>query len=236
MAASVTRLPNGVSTNTPDQNLANWGLPDPTRYHTWFDDFDDYLAANWVRTATGTGTTVVNTGADGGLLLTTNSAADNDAVFYQWSENAAAGTAETFKFIAGKKLWFKSRLKVSDVTESDFVMGLQITDTTPLAVSDGVFFRKDDGDTNLNFVVTKGSTATTTVITGQLANDTFITLGFYYNGVDKISIFINDAAVSSSVITNLPDTEELTLSFGVQNGEAVAKTMSVDYILVSKER
>jgi hypothetical protein len=234
--ANVTRFPNGISTNTTAQALAIWGLPDPTRYHTWFDDFDDYLAANWVRTVTGTGTTVVNTGADNGLLLTTNSAADNDAVFYQWSENAAAGAAETWKFIAGKKLWFKSRLKVSDVTESDFVMGLQITDTTPLAVSDGVFFRKDDGDTNLNFVVSKASTATTTVITGQLANDTFITLGFYYNGVDKISIFINDVAVSSSAITNLPDTEELTLSFGVQNGEAVAKTMSVDYILVSKER
>jgi hypothetical protein len=36
--------------------------------------------------------------------------------------------------------------------------------------------------------------------------------------------------------TNLCDDEELTISFGIQNGEAVAKTMSIDYIFVSKER
>jgi len=236
MAANVTRFPNGISTAGTGETLSNFGLPDPTTYHTWFDDFDDYLAANWVRTVTGTGTTVVNTGADNGLLLTTNSAADDDAVFYQWSENAAAGAAETWKFIAGKKLWFKTKLKVSDATQSDFVIGLQITDTTPLAVSDGVYFRKDDGDADLDFVVVKGSTATTQTAITTVVSDTFITLGFYYNGVDKISIFKDDVAIASSVITNLPDTEELTISFGVQNGEAVAKTMSVDYILVSKER
>jgi hypothetical protein len=233
---NVTRLPNGVSTNTPDQTLANFGMPDPTEFHVYFDDFDDYLAANWVRTATGTGTTVVNTQADGGLLLTTNSAANNDAVFYQWSENAAAGTAETWQFVAGKKLWFKTRLKVSDVNLSAFVIGLQVTDTTPLAVSDGVYFLKSSGSTDLTFTVIASSAGTTTTISNQLANNTFVTLGYYYNGVDKVSIFINDAAVASSVTTNLPTTPTLTISHGVQNGEAVAKTMSVDYIFVAKER
>lgn len=36
--------------------------------------------------------------------------------------------------------------------------------------------------------------------------------------------------------TNLPDDEELTVSFGIQNGAAAAKTMSVDYIMAVKER
>jgi hypothetical protein len=242
-ADSITRFPDGVTNAREETTLGAMGFPDPTRYHTWFNDFDDYLAAEWVRTVTGTGTTVVNTGADGGILLTTNSAADDDAVFYQLSENAAAGACETFKFIVGKKLWFKARLAISDATQSDFVMGLQVTDTTPLAVTDGVYFRKDDGDAFLDFVVIKGSVATTATVIATMANATFITMGFYYDGgsvgatgTGNIYYYVNDVLTGRSAVTNVPDTEELTISFGIQNGEAVAKTQSVDYIFVSKER
>jgi hypothetical protein len=38
------------------------------------------------------------------------------------------------------------------------------------------------------------------------------------------------------VSTNAPDDEELTVSFGIQNGAAAAKTLTVDYIGASKER
>lgn len=229
------RFPGGVTNAARNSTLWSFGGPDPTKYHMWFNDFDDYLAAEWVRTATGAGTTVVNTGSDGGILLTTNAAADDDAVFYQMSENAAAGTAETFKFVSGKKLWFKSRWMVSDATQSDVVMGLQITDTTPLDVTDGVFFLKLDGSTTLNLLVEKDNVATTTAA-ATIASATMITTGFYFNGKDAIEVYINDAKVGTSAITTLPDDEELTISFGVQNGEAVAKTMSVDYIFVAKER
>jgi hypothetical protein len=40
---------------------------------------------------------------------------------------------------------------------------------------------------------------------------------------------------ATSVLTNLPDDEELTVSFGIQNGAAAAKTLSVDYIRVEAE-
>ena len=39
-----------------------------------------------------------------------------------------------------------------------------------------------------------------------------------------------------SVATNLPNDEDLTISFGIQNGEAVAKTMTIDYITMMVER
>ena len=41
--------------------------------------------------------------------------------------------------------------------------------------------------------------------------------------------------LSATLATYLPDTE-LTISFGVQNGEAVAKTMTIDYIFAARER
>ena len=36
--------------------------------------------------------------------------------------------------------------------------------------------------------------------------------------------------------TNAPGDEDLTISFGIQNGEAAAKTLTIDFILVAVER
>jgi hypothetical protein len=200
--------------------------------HVFFDDFDKFAAADWTVTTVEAGAgsaTEALANEDGGVLLITNDSADNDSDFFQ-------KVGESFKFEAGHRLWFGARIKVSDATESDWVMGLQITDTTPLAVSDGVFFRKDDGDAAIDFVVTKDSAATTSTAVGQCADATWVVLGFVYDGVGKITPYINGAAKAPVAVTNLPNDEELTISFGIQNGAAAAKTMSVDYVYAAKER
>lgn len=231
--AGPTRFPGGGVTNaTPSGTFGNFGAMDPTKYHVYFNDFDTYVAADWTITTTEAGAgdaTEALTNADGGVLLITNDAADDDADFFQ-------KVGESFKFTSGKQLWFVARFKVSDATQSDFVMGLQITDTTPLAVTDGVYFRKDDGDANLDFVVIKDSTATTATAATTISNDTYVKVGFYYDGVSSIEYFVDDVKLGTSVTTNLPDDEELTISFGIQNGAAAAKTMSLDYIGAMKER
>jgi hypothetical protein len=103
-------------------------------------------------------------------------------------------------------------------------------------VTDGVFFIKADGAATVNLLVEKNGTATTTSSVATMADDTFVTLGFFYDGVSTIYYFVNGALGGSSVTTNLPDDEDMTISFAIQNGEAVAKTMTVDYINVCKER
>lgn len=233
------RYPGGVTTVEKTDPLSMFGLPDPTKWHVWFDDFDDFEAAQWIITTTEAGAgsaTEAISNADGGVLLITNDAADNDADFFQWSGTDASTATETFKFVSGKKLFFKMRFQVSDATQSDFIMGLQITDTTPIAVTDGVYFRKDDGDADLDFVVIKDSTATTATAFSTVTAATWTELAFYYDGKSAIEYFKDGNKLGTSVTTNLPDDEELTISFGIQNGEAVAKTMSVDYIFVAKER
>jgi len=231
-----TRFPNGVTNASQRGALRMYGDMDPTKYYTWFDDFDNFEADQWVITRVGTTPTETCVSAENGRLLLTMAATDDSSDSLQWSGDDNAAVNETFRFTAGKELWFKSRFQVSDITQSDFIMGIQITDTTPLAVSDGVYFRKDDGDSDLDFVVIKDSTATTTTFSGVLAAATDIDLGYYYNGVDKIEIYINNVLRGSSVVTNIPNDEELAISFHMQNGEAVAKTMSIDYIFASKER
>jgi hypothetical protein len=224
-----TRFPNGVTNVGEDSLFAAMGQLAATKFHTYFEDFDYYTAANWTVTETQAGATQALADGDGGLLLLTNSAADDDLVALQ-------KVGESFRFEAGKKLFFEARFKVSDATQSDVVMGLQITDATPLDVSDGVFFIKADGSTSVSLLVEKNGTATTTASVATMANDTFVRLGFYYDGVSQIQYFVNGVLGGASVTTNLVDDEDLTVSFAIQNGEAVAKTMTVDYVFVAKER
>jgi hypothetical protein len=213
LGTASTNFPNGVS-NVPETSpLGTYMAPDPTLAQVWFNDFNNYTAAEW---------TVTESNASA-----TQSIDDHlDAI--QW-------TSEVFKFETGKRLWGKARFKVSDATQSDLVVGLQITDTTPLAVSDGVFFRKNDGSTTLSLVVVKDSTETVTTVT-TMANDTYVVVGFAYDGVSKITAFVGDSAAASSVTTNMPDDEELAPSFAVQNGEGAVKTLSIDYAFFAKER
>lgn len=234
---STTRFPNGVTNNKPSDPLGMLGMPDPTKFHTFFDDFDKYTAGDWVITTTEAGAgsaTEALSSADGGALLLTNAAGDNDLDFLQWA-GGSGSVYESFLFETGKKLFFKAKFQISDATQSDCVMGLQITDTTPLAVTDGVYFVKADASTTINLVVIKDGTSTTTAAS-TMADATDIELAFYYDGKSEVKVFADGSHVGSSAVTNLPDDEELTISFGIQNGEAVAKTMTVDYIFVAKER
>ena len=230
--ATPTRFTGGVGTATKSSNTGFYGMPDPTKWIPYFNDFHTYVAGDWTITTTEAGSGNASealTNVQGGCLLITNDDADNDADFF----NSAV---ESFKFASGKKTFFKSRLKVSDATQSDFVMGLQITDTTPLAVSDGVYFMKDDGDASLDFHVEKNGSDTTASAIATVADDTFLIVGFYYDGKSAIEYYVDDVKLGTSVTTNLPDDEELAISFGIQNGAAAAKTMTVDYIFASQER
>ena len=207
--------------------------PHHQKYHYYFNDFDTYLASDWTITTTEDGTgsaTEALADGDGGLLLVTNAAGDNDHDFFQLKK-------EGYKYEAGKQLAFNIRFKTNDATQSDIVAGLQLTDTTPLDVTDGIFFLKADGAATISFIVEKDSTQSTLTLPNSLADDTFMTLGFVYDPKDqKFHVFQNNVLAGTVVSTNAPDNEELALSFGIQNGAAAAKTLTVDYIGASKER
>ncbi len=172
--------------------------------------------------------------AVGGVLKITNDDADNDSDQFQ-------KIGEAFKLAAGKPLYFEARLKVSDVTQSDVLVGLCITDTAMIAgISDGVYFRSDDGDANLDFVTGKNTTETAADTGVDLSDDTWIVAGFYFDGAGRVTPFVGtnpgDLTAYTAHTANIPDDEELTPSFAIQNGEAAATTMYVDYIRVIQKR
>lgn len=223
-----THFKNGLTTASPTEPFGEFILPDMTKAHVFMEDFDYYNAADWTVTEVGVAVQVLDN-IDGGNLLLTNAGADDNSNFLQ-------KVGESFLFQTGKKLWFDCLIEVNDAIQSDVVIGLQITDTSPLSVTDGVYFIKADGAATFDFVVVKGGTSTITSAVSTLSSATFKRLSFFYNGIDKITIFDNGVAVAASVTTNLPDDETLTISFGIQNGEAAIKLMSVDYIMAAKER
>ena len=228
-----THFTSGVTNVSATGTLGKLKMPAPAKYHTYHNDFDTYLASDWTITTTegGSGNASEALGdGDGGLLVLTNDDADNDNDFLQLVK-------EGFKYETGKQLAFNARFKTSDADASDVVMGLQLTDTSPLNVTDGIFFLLTDGSTTLQFIVEKDSTQSTLDLPTAMADDTFMTVGFVYDPRDQLfPVFQNNAEVGTVVSTNAPDDEELTVSFGIQNGAAAAKVMTIDYVTAMKER
>ena len=241
---SPVRFPFGVTTAAKVSPLGMFGLPDPTTWHTYFNDFDTFVTGDWTITTTAAGAgsaTEALTDADGGVLLITNDAADNDLDFFQ-------KVGESFLPTSGKRLIGKFRFKTSDVTESELYLGLMVTDTDPFSsaagdgVTDGIFFMKEDGSANVGFYVQKDATTgqLTSAAVTTLTADTWTELAFAFDGKRYVTLWKDGAQLTTvdlttTLTTYLPDTE-LTISFGLKNGEAVAKTLSIDYIFVAQER
>jgi hypothetical protein len=233
-----THFPNGVSNQIKGNPLFNYPYMDPFKYYMYHDDFFESGIYTITTTEAGTGsaTEVITAGA-GGQLLITNAAGDNDLDFLQLK-------GESFLWDSTKRMFFTSRFKTNDATQSEIIMGLQITDTTPLDITDGIYFFKPDGDTQPDFVIEKDNDFGTSVLEmNAMADDTFVTLSFEYDPLDVATggpVFrayqdgVKVGQIASTV--NAPDDEELTISFGIQNGEAVVKTLSLDFLMAAVER
>ena len=235
-----THFPNGVSNRTKGHPLFNYPYLDPSKYYTYFDDFFEYHSGIYTITTTeagsGNASEAITSGA-GGQLLITNDNADNDLDFFQLK-------GESFKWDSSKRMFFSARFKTNDATQSEIVMGLQITDTTPLDVTDGIFFLKVDADTKPDLIIEKDNSSSLSVLEmDAMEDDTFVTLSFEYDPLDVATGGAVFRAYQDNVqvgeitgTTNAPDDEDLTISFGIQNGEAAAKTLTIDFILVAVER
>jgi hypothetical protein len=225
---------NRAGTNLGDrewfQGLPISKGPDLVEYFNDFLFAQNYSASDWVVTETTSGATeAIAADEVNGALLLTNDANDDDVVQLQSAE-------EWIKLSAGKQVWFETKFKVSDATQSDFFVGFATTDTTIIAgTTDSCGFRKLDGSTSVAALTEDNTTETTTAGVHTMADATYVTLGFYWNGVDRVLFFKNRSLVATHT-ANIEQTNKLALTFTLQNGEAVAKTMTIDYIYVAQER
>lgn len=233
----ITRFSNGVN-DSSENNIWGGGMPflDPRKFHQFLEDFDFYLATDWTVTETQAGATQALTAGDGGLLLLTNSAADNDI-------NQIQKVPAAFLPTTGKRFFMNCRFQLSDVVDLDFAIGIQLANvdgTTLATATDGIFFLKADDAATVALYVRQADVAANSVTSGAIAtlvNDTMVDLSCYYDGGDRVYYAVNGSTlgyvtVSSSILPNVVCAPIASL----KNGAAAAKTATVDRLFVILER
>lgn len=249
-----SRLPGGSTTDQVYGPLGDSGFGNPFFYHQFADDFDNALSASGLYTITAAGGTVAHSAGDGGLALFTTGATANQ--FCEIQLPAASFTLPQGAG-AGKKLFWLSRLQLSDVVNSVVIAGLLNTSTTPFTtVTDGLYFYKQAAGTALYLISTVSSVGTNTPVPASaytLTNATNIDLAFYVDAYGNVNVFVSpnmvgyvpQSGTGGSVPTrgrclqiaglNLT-TASLTPTLAVQTTATAAKTMSVDFHCTQKER
>jgi hypothetical protein len=234
-----TNLTYGVATVPQQQPLGMYPLPDP--FHTSSDSgLDVYTYSNDYtdlgnvasRVITGASSTFALTDGIGGFGLLTPGGTTTATTCYRY--------AASFQFVAGQKFWYLNRIKASAVSGNQIVQfGLIKSSGGTSSTTDSLLFVKAAGSTSLNLVSTVNGTATT-LVTGvtTMADNTFVDVGFYYNGTDLL-VYSSDALVArvpavtiGASGTNLTNALMTTL-FGIT--PVATETMTIDYEFAAME-
>ena len=231
-----TNLTYGISTQVRQAPLGMYPLPDP--FHTsantgldvvtYANDFFGIGSTTLDWTITGSSSTFACTDGLGGWALVTPGGTTTATAVYQ----AHSG----FQFVSGQAFWYLCRIKASAVSGNKaFYFGLR----SGSSANDGLWFAKAAASTSLNLVSTVGSSAATLVtgVTTTVA-DTFMDIGFYYNGTDLL-VYSDDALVarvsaptigaSGTTLTNA------LLAPVFQITPTATDTLTIDYVMAAQE-
>ena len=233
----VSRWPNGVCDSTEDGALGWYAGLRPSRYILFWDDFLKYTATDWVVTETDAGSTEAVVSGDGGWLAITNvSAGAADEASLQWAGGAGA-VRTNVTFDATKDMFMTCRFKVSDATNTGLLIGLAVTDTTPVASlpANGVFFNKVAASTSL-LANLRASAASQTVTLGAMADDTFVTVAFVYRASTGYWQGYLENVLIGSITSPTSPSAALTPTIGLLNATATAHVLTVDYLMVARQR
>ena len=182
-------------------------------------------------TETGAGdSTAVVTDVAGGALLITTDALEDDGYAMQLG-HGHGGVGENVDLSSAFPTYFGIEFALNDVTQTDCLFGLCVTDTDCIgAVTDGIYFRKVDGATTLNFVV-ENTNAEDETAAATLVADTYVTAEFYFNGTD-VKAYINGTLVATVLASNtdFPDDELLRLTMELLTGDDSANTCTIKWV------
>jgi hypothetical protein len=221
-----------------DANTWRWFSavgPNATQYVTQFQSLpaDDSTTdpTEFVNTITengaGVSTAVMTDLAGGGLIITT-AAQDGDGYQMQLGN---ANSGEWVNLAGDYPLYFGVEFALNDATQTDCLFGFAVTDSDVLGgVTDGLYFRKVDASTALNFVLEKDSVESATSV-ATLADDTYVTAEFFY--FDRSVKAYIDGTLMATVAdssASFPNDELMRLTMEFLTGENVANTCTIKWI------
>ena len=232
----------------------------PAKYYGFQDDFDsvngnlgvaadgDMAQANavnqgvWRVNIDGTSDAVaLDNSAVGGVLNVTTGTSDNEETHLTAINSGFAIDAS-----ASRKLWMTTRFKVNDAATIGIFVGLAsdngAEETSILtdgggATEDAIGAYMLDGSAavNLTTLTAVGDSETVTDTGVDLANGTYVTVSFYYDG-SQLHVYVN-GALKNSISSTLPaDSTILFPAIHAASRSGASKILSVDYMVVCAER
>lgn len=168
----------------------------------------------------------------GGALRMVTNDADNDALTLQLNGEQVAAAS-------GRTIYFISRVKLDDVSSTDFAVGLSIalasgTNHVLGGVTDSIRF-KAEADGNVDAVTEKDSTETDNDTGSDMSDDTYVKLMFEVEGTDRVNFYVDDV-LQNTHTTNLPDDEAMAPFFEVRNASAATSELNADYLTLAFDR
>jgi len=214
-------------------------LVDPT---VGFHYFEDYMGPIDVTSADGYIITAVTSGGisakstQGGQLLVDSqgNASADDGVNVQLPNCAVLPAA-------GKTIYFEARVAMVDTGDDQYFIGLAAIDTTLIAagilddVVDKVGFFRIAASTadKISVVTARTSAEDVDADKGDIADNTFVKLGFVIDGLTTVKWYVNGVLVHTSSVTANIANAAMSLSYVAQVEQTSADAeLSVDWVRI----
>lgn len=213
----------------------------------YMDDFIEFdgtaTVGNWAETDAGTEGSAAQSDSVNGAVDITVTGTDNNEVYF-------SSASEAFKFQTNKKLYFETKIKLTETNTDDANWCIGLSDVVAantlvdngaglVTTFDGALFYKVDGTMNIMFNTSNGATQGTPVTMGAFVSGTSYTLGFMYDYNDgvtaKVTPYLNGVAGTTQNLT-ISGLDEMHILMGLKAGGANAEHLFVDYVSCQQER
>lgn len=156
----------------------------------------------------------------------------------------------TFNLVAGKKLFFEARVKLTEPTanEANIVVGLNATlaanlmqdnGAGPASSIDQILLYKLDGEAVWRMSTSDGTTQNLESNIGSFSSGSWQRVGFAAIPADGNNFtvygFVDDV-LGGAVTLDITNVGDLRVVGGVKSGAAEAQTLNWDYVAISGDR
>lgn len=250
---TVTRTPGGAADSSELGPLGDYASYRPFRYHDWWNDFDNFVAAEWITTKSVGSPAPAIANGDGGILAVATDAVATDFEYLQYAGNSGAAKT-TWLWESNKDMFIQCGFSVDDPTNSNIFIGLEQVTTTPFTFLDSIGFYKPAGQTTGGLQTKAGSTVGNINLTAySLVAATSLEVTIAYTAVDQtfriwittpfvsgspnVGSTIQAAGSATAASLGFNSTNQMTMTLAMlNNAVATAHTLSVDYLLFAKQR
>lgn len=241
----VTRYTPGLNSSTDQGIFSDLYLQDRMgKVHEYSNDFDQFVAADWVNTGAGTAALVAG---DGGLLAITSAV----SVFQSLQKTPA-----NYQMTKNFRTWFRAQASLDSIVGNILagLLNVTVTPFTGASQTDGAYFLSVVTTGVLTFNVAAGGVISSVNTGVVLVNAALANLAFYYDGAvypsapfGRVVWEVSGPGVSANArgaiavpaagtIAAFPGAVNLTPTLAVNAPTAVARLLTVDSLYVAKDR